>query len=249
LRKRLTTIARSRSFVDWQNRRDLVDDLEAQHRAIVQHVAKVDPAEGLDLMWRFMALANSVLARCDDSSGTVSRIFHAACHDLGEMAQTAKASPEELAEQTIDALIADDYGQYDELIAVLTPALGPTGLDQLKGRFVELSKVPPERPKDKDRKVVGWGGGGPLYANEIANRHRESAIRLALQEIADAQGDVDAFIAQQSQKARTVPAVAAQIAQRLLKAGRTEELGAQSMPSNKGDPAGYPSNGSRYGLR
>ena len=48
-------------------------------------------------------------------------------------------------------------------------------------------------------------------------------IRLALQEIADAQGDVDAFIAQQSEKARTVPAVAAEIAQRLLKAGRAEE--------------------------
>jgi hypothetical protein len=28
VRKRLTTIARSRSFVDWQNRRALVDDLE-----------------------------------------------------------------------------------------------------------------------------------------------------------------------------------------------------------------------------
>jgi hypothetical protein len=221
--KRLTTIARSRSFVDWQNRRDLVDDLEAQRRSIVQQVAKVDPAEGLDLMWRFMALANSVFARCDDSSGTVSSIFHAACHDLGEMAQTAKVSPEELAERTFNTLIDNDYGQYDELIAVLTPALGPTGLDQLKGRFVELSKVPPERRKDKDRKVIGWGGGGPLYADEIANRHRESVIRLALQEIADAQGDVDAFIAQQSEKAKIVPTVAAEIAQRLLKAGRAEE--------------------------
>jgi hypothetical protein len=30
VRKRLTTIARSRSFVDWQNRRALVDDLETQ---------------------------------------------------------------------------------------------------------------------------------------------------------------------------------------------------------------------------
>jgi hypothetical protein len=33
IRKRLTTIARSRSFVDWQDRRALVDDLEAQRRA------------------------------------------------------------------------------------------------------------------------------------------------------------------------------------------------------------------------
>jgi hypothetical protein len=221
IRKRLTTIARSRSFVDWQNRRELVDDLEAQRRAIGQQVAKV---EGLDLMWQFMALANSVFARCDDSSGTVSNIFKAACHDLGNMAKVAKASPDELAERTFNALIDDnDYGQYDELIAVLTPALGPTGLDQLKQRFVDLSKVPRERPKDKDRRAIGWGGRGPLDADEVASRHRESVIRLALQEIADAQGDVDAFIAQKSEKAKAAPAIAAEIAQRLLKAGRTEE--------------------------
>ena len=53
VRKRLTTIARSRSFVDWQNRRALVDDLETQRRAIADQVAKADPAEALDLTWRF----------------------------------------------------------------------------------------------------------------------------------------------------------------------------------------------------
>src|ERR1700730_15265852 len=31
IRKRLSTIARSRSFVDWQNRRDLVDDLDKRN--------------------------------------------------------------------------------------------------------------------------------------------------------------------------------------------------------------------------
>ena len=33
IRKRLTIIARSRSFIDWQNQRTLIEDLEAQHRA------------------------------------------------------------------------------------------------------------------------------------------------------------------------------------------------------------------------
>ena len=79
VRKRLTTIARSRSFVDWHNRRALVDDLETQRRAIVEQVAKADPAVALDLMWRFLALANSIFERCDDSSGTVIGLFHSAC--------------------------------------------------------------------------------------------------------------------------------------------------------------------------
>jgi hypothetical protein len=223
VRKRLATIARSRSFIDWQNRRTLVEDLESQRRAIFNQVAKADPAEALELTWRFMALANSVFERCDDSSGTVISIFHAACRDLGEIAQAAKVAPEILAERAFNALNENGYGQYDELIRVLSPGLGPTGLEQLKERFLELSRASPERPNDTNRKVIGWGTGGPIYADEIASRQREGTIRLALQEIADAQGDVDAFVAQQSEKAKTVPRVAAEIARRLLEAGRAKE--------------------------
>ena len=176
IRKRLTTISRSRSFIDWQNRRTLIEDLEGQRRAIANQVFKADFSEALDLMWQFMALANSIFERCDDSSGTVISIFHAACRDLGEIAQVAKVAPKLLAERAFNALNQNGYGQYDELIRVLCPALGPTGLEELKGRFLELSKTPKERPKDKDRKVIGWGTGGPLYADEIASRQRESTI-------------------------------------------------------------------------
>jgi hypothetical protein len=42
-------------------------------------------------------------------------------------------------------------------------------------------------------------------------------------EIADMQGDVDAFIAQYEEQARKVPKIAAEIARRLLAAGRVEE--------------------------
>ena len=223
IRKQITTIMRARSFVDWQNRSTLIEDLEAQRRAIIDLVAQNDPAEALELMWRFLALANAVLERCDDSSGAVMSIFHAASADLGEIAQAANVSPELLAERTFTALNENAYGQYDGLIEILSPALGPAGVERLKKRFLELSRAPPERPKNKDRKVIGWGAGSPLYADEVADRRRESTIRLALQDIADAQGDVDAFIAQQSEKAKTVPRVAAEIARRLLRAGRAKD--------------------------
>jgi len=140
IRKRLTTIARSRSFIDWQNRRALVDDLETQRRAIADRVAKRYPADGLELMWRFLDLAKSVFDRCDDSSGTVSGIFYTACGDLGHIAQAAKVAPSELADHTFHALISNDYGQFDGLIEVLTPALGQEGLEYLKQRMIALSK-------------------------------------------------------------------------------------------------------------
>jgi len=223
VRKRLTTIGRARSFVDYQNRRALVDDLETQRRAIVDQVAKADAVEALELMWRFMALANSVFARCDDSSGTVIGIFHAAVADLGEIARAAKADPGKLADRTFEALSQNDYGQYDDLISALTPALGQQGLEHLKQRMIALSNEPVQKPPENERRAIGYGSGGPIYEDEIAERSRVSTVRLALMEIADAQGDVEAFIDQYDPQTRKVPRIAAEITRRLIAAGRAEE--------------------------
>jgi hypothetical protein len=89
--------------------------------------------------------------------------------------------------------------------------------------MVALSKEPVQKPAAKDRRTIGWGMGGPIFADEIAERSRAGTVRLALQEIADAQGDVDSFIAQFDAAARKMPRLAAAIAQRLLAAGRAEE--------------------------
>jgi hypothetical protein len=223
IRKRLAAIARSRSFVDWQNRKALVDDLEVQRRAIVQKVAKRFPSEALELMWRFLDLARSVFERSDDSSGTIAAVFHAALGDLGEIAQAARPDPKQLADQVFGALVQNDYGQYDDLIQVLRPALGPVGLEHLKQRMVALSAGPVRKPAAQERQVIGWASRGPIYADEVAERSRVSTVRLALQDIADAQGDVDAYVAQYEEGARKVPKIAAQIARRLLAAGRAEE--------------------------
>jgi hypothetical protein len=223
IRKRLATIARSRAFVDWQKRKSLVDDLEAQRRAIVDQVAKRMPAEALDLMWRFLDLARSVFGRCDDSSGTIAGVFHTAVADLGDIARSARPDPKQLGDQVFSSLIRNDYGQFDSLIQALQPALGPVGLEHLKQRMIALSAEPVRRPPAKERQVIGWAPGGEIYADEIAERSRVSTVRLALQEIADAQGDVDSYIAQYDEQVRKVPKIAAGIVRRLLAAGRTDE--------------------------
>ena len=223
VRKRLAAIARSRSFVDWQGVRSLVDDLDTQRRAIVETVAKADPNEALDLLWRFMALVPSVFERCDDSNGTAIGVFHQACTDMGDAALEAKTDPATLADRAFEALIENDYGQFDALIRVLAPALGQAGLEHLKQRMIDLSNRPVEKPAEKDRVKIGWSSSGPIYADEMAEHSRVSTVRLALSEIADALGDVDAFIEQYEEETRKVPTIAAEIARRLLSAGRAEE--------------------------
>jgi hypothetical protein len=223
VRKRLTTIGGSRSFVDWQGVRSLADDLDTQRRAIAETMAKSAPTEALDLLWRFMALAPTVFDRCDDSSGVVICVFHQACQNLGEVASKAKPDPTGLADRAYEALVENGYGQFDQLIQVLAPALGQTGLEHLKQRMIDLSNRPITKPAESDRVEIGWSSSGPIYADEMAERSRISTVRLALTEIADVQGDVDAFIAQYEEQTRKVPKIAAEIARRLLSAGCLEE--------------------------
>ena len=221
--KRLTSIARARSFITWKNRKALVDDLETQRRAIVGQIAPADPDEALALMRRFMALATPVFERCDDSSGTVIGIFHEACADLGKLAATVRPRPQVLAEAILDALQDNGYGQYDDLVAIMSPALGEEGLAQLKALVEELRRTPvPVPPKDQ-WKAVGWGSNGTTYEHEMRERERQSTVSMALKDIADAQGDVDAIIAQYDPKTRKVPKIAAEIARRLLAAGRAAD--------------------------
>ena len=223
IRKRLATIARSRSFVEWDRTRPLVQDLETQRNAIVTKVAPKEPEEALDLMWRFLGLAASIYERCDDSNGSVGDVFYSAREDLGEIAESAQQDTNTLADRVFEALQDNGYGQYDNLIPLLSPVLGSDGLLHLKKHILELAEHPVPVPPEEEREVVGWGSGGETYAHEMAERSRQSTVRMALMDIADAEGDVDAFIAQYDAKTRKVPKIAANIAERLLAAGRAED--------------------------
>nr|WP_221177921.1 DUF6880 family protein [Salinisphaera halophila] len=207
----------------WEKKGALIKDLEAQLDAIVERIAPVDPGLGLDLLWRFMSLARSIFERCDDSSGRIGDLFHYALGKLGPIAKSANPAPDKLADQAYDALVANDYGQYDGLIEILAPALGEHGLSHLKERMIELSNTRVQRSPEGQREVIAYGMGGPIYADDMAERSRVMTVQLALQAIADAQGDVDAFIAQYDETTRRVPKIAADIAQRLIAADRAQD--------------------------
>jgi len=222
--KRIATIGRAQSFVDWQRQRALAEDLDTQRRAIVEKIAAALPDIALELMWRFMDLAPSIHERTDDSNGVIGGIFDAACADLGPIAEAARPDPLTLADQVFAALQARDYGQFDGLIEYTAPTLGAVGLAHLKKLVEALAQQPVETPPEAERVVVGWSPGrGKIYADEVERSHRESIVRYALQDIADAEGDVDGFIAQYDEDARRAPRIAAVIAMRLLAAGRAGE--------------------------
>ena len=201
--KRLVALRRARSFIDWSKRRSFVKDIDLQREMIATKVAETRPDLALDLMWRFMDLAEPILNRVDDSYGDVGDVFRQACRDLGAIAGKAVPDPIQLADRVFQAVTTNDYGEYDQLVHVIFSALREPGVARLKSR---LSSALAERPKTNDH-----------YNSETA------ALQRALQDIADGEGDVDAYMAHESAASRKSPKVAAEIATRLLAAGRAEE--------------------------
>ena len=214
VRKRLATIRRSRAVIDSQKRRDLLDELAILRKAIVDRIAGEDAAEALDLMWQFMGLANLVLDRCWDGDETVAGTFKV--DDFGAIASAASPDPRKLADRAFEQLTQNAHRQYDNLIRVLTPALGQEGLEHLKQLMIEYSKTPAAEQPEAHRPRIHRRYSGTAFEAERAERLRRQTARSALQDIADAQGDVDAFIDQVDEDARKDPAVATGIARRLL---------------------------------
>lgn len=223
IRKRLATIAKSRSFVDWQKIRTLAKDLEAQRAAITKHVVPTKPGEALDLLWRLLEIAPSIFERCDDSNGTIGNIMDETIENIGEVAAQAKMPPDRLAERVFTSVCANDYGQFDGLIKETAEALGKEGLDLLKVKFERFAQSPPTRPKGKERRMLAISSHGPIYEDDYASDRHARLTRSALTEIADALGDVDDYAARFTDAERGNPAIAAGIAERLLAAGRAQE--------------------------
>ena len=221
--KRLASIAKARGFLDWHQVKSLAADLESQHRAILDLLAPGDPREAFELLWQLVGCAQSVLARSEDRSGRLTRIFEGAVRDLGPLAQSAKLDQAGLAERAFEALRHDQYGAWDELVPTLAPHWGAPGLARMKTltEAWKAEKVPV--PAERERRVVGWSSSGPIYADQLDQTHRRSVAGFVLKQIADAQGNVDSYIAQFDAAARKAPAPAAAIARRLLDAGRADE--------------------------
>jgi hypothetical protein len=199
--KRIAALRSARSFVDWQKRADFVRDLDLTRTTITERVGESRPDLALDLMWRFMALVEPVINRVDDSNGTVGAVFRVACDDLGALAARAKPDPVVLADHVFAAVTKNDYGEFDGLIPAIFPALGKSGVTALKARLI--AAMPKRAAADRD--------------------DSRYALRRALQDLADGEGDVDAYIALVPGKDRTRPDLAAEIGRRLLAAGRGEE--------------------------
>lgn len=155
VRKRLGSIARAKSWIDWQKVKSVKADLEAQRKTIAEKIAANDPDEAFELIWQFLSLADPIFERSNDGNGILIESFHAACDDAGRIAKLAKISTDRLVDKISVALQDNGYGQYDDLIETHASALGETGIGKLRKSFESWAKEPMPKATGKNSQLVG----------------------------------------------------------------------------------------------
>ena len=210
LRKRLVTLANANSMLAYERGRELIGELDGLRRSIIETVGIREPNLALELLWQFLDLHPSIFERVDDSSGRVGSVFRAACEDLGPLAEGARVDVQELAATVFAKVTSNGYGIYDKLIASLSGALGKKGRAKLRTLLLEHRQ---QYLTEEKRAAIDAGRFD----------YTLSGLSLALRDIADCEGDVDAFIDTYRGRDLTNPRFVSEIAVRLLRAGRAKE--------------------------
>jgi hypothetical protein len=205
--KRLRTLQRARGFVEWDKVRPLARELDGLRQTIAGALAGADPHAAVAQMRLLLNLHEGIFERSDDSSGVLGQVFREAGADLGRLWGLLPGSDRAgLARELLGLLDSDGYGVTDHLLAASGPALGPAGRAELR-RLLE------------DRLASQPGASGRDDFGDARGRFTTS---LRLRELADLEGDVDAFIAAVEAGGRA-ESFAGDIAQRLTAADRPAE--------------------------
>jgi hypothetical protein len=210
LRSRLVTLSRSRSMLPYDRGRELIAELDELRATIIETIAAKDSRLAFELLWEFLDLHPSILERVDDSSGRAGSVFRMACDDLGPIAQQAGIEPEALAATVFEKVTNNSYGLYDGLVVSLAPALGQKGRAALRGLLLQRRQQ--HLTEDKRAEIVAGRYDFTL-----------SSLSLALRDIAECEGDADAFIDTYQGRDLTNPRFASEIALQLLRSSRGQE--------------------------
>ncbi len=179
LDRRLNALSTSRGFVEWEKSRAYAGEIDGLRRALTDTLAPLDQDAATERLERLVRLAPNVLHRAMDSGDHLSAVFVAAAGDLAAAwARGDGRDPQALARRILALLMEDDYDICETLACDAAPALGDAGLAALTSLVREAlsARTPPAAG------LVDWG---------------EARLRRALLQVADMQGDVDAFIAAQ----------------------------------------------------
>ena len=209
------SLRRSTSYVDWRKQRALVKDLDSLLALIETSILPLDANAAFELLWSFLQLAPSIHERTDDSNGAVGDVFRQAMELIAEASPHVTMDANTLAERILDAVADAGYGEFDGIIPATAVALGPEGLEHLK----QITKTWAETPPTPAEIDAYQRFGLHTSPADAVRRAKQSTSSIILADVADAQGDVDAYMARYSAEQLTYGTIAPDVARAVAGSG------------------------------
>jgi len=182
-------------------------------------VAPGHPDLAFELLWELPRLIPHIYTDIDDSHEKIDRALAGAMEAISRLASRLTLDSQTLAERVFEGLRDNEYGQFDGAIPALSDALGTNSASSLRC-MIKSFLGSPLRSVDLKR----YGFLGDLNKqSEMALEYRSRSMNIALQQLADLQGDVDAYTARYTTDELTGYKVAANVAERLLNSNRPTE--------------------------
>ena len=208
IEKRISNLDRVDGYHDWRGAGAIGTDVETLVEDISNDALRRDPRRAAQLLEQVVDQQHALFEMVDDSDGEVGDALRQVVETWGRAwASVDDRDAETVAELVFDAFFENDYGVLDEVIPAFAQALGSDGLAVLEARFRKALGQAPEAADDDEDRSRDW------------NRRM---LYRGLEEIADAKGDVDGFIAAH-EEAGTHLIYVVEIAERLHCAGRAAE--------------------------
>lgn len=218
-RKRFAAIRRAGGYLSESSESALARELFELAVLIETRLAPENPDDAFDLLWSMLQLWHGIYGRVDDYGGEeINHAMKSIIGVVGHLAPRVSTGSEFLAERVFETAVGFPGGGLTVAVKALGGTLGEAGLTRLKELSIslmdgELSEEEfsrfacPYSPKDKNK----------------ARNRRDDAAKTILKDIADVQGDVDAWIAVYGEYEMTSPGVAEGAARRLINANRAQE--------------------------
>jgi hypothetical protein len=207
--RRLSGLARAKSFIEWDKTRAFADDLRSLTDTVTSELGPAAPALAIDRLLRFIATHELVFERVDDSSGRVQDVYYQAISAIGDIAHSLPVPvADTLPEKIMTALGESTHGYLADVTEAVAPHLSQDSLARWDGDLKDA--IAERQTEEVARKSDGW-----FYS--ITSQW--DGMRQIL---ASARGDLDLLIALEGKKPPHMQDTLA-IAAQLLDAGRSAE--------------------------
>ena len=212
--KRIKSLTTGRNFYDWRTAPAFAESIDALRIAITETLGATDPKVAIARLWQLIEADGKIMERVDDSSGRIGSALGDAAADLGRLLAAAGGDDSTaFAERVHNVFLANAYSVLDGLAMAVAGPMGAKGRAKLRALFEKtIADATPVKPRgDRARDI-----------NDTRAELRLAAAANGLMAIADADGDVDAFVRAAEASSYRIAHVD-DVAKRLLAAARPVE--------------------------